>query len=123
MPRQEAQTGGPDRRPRNHKKGAGEETGRTEEGGKRLKTYAKRYEKTKGGHKNEAEGPEGPEAPSTTGGGQHLLRKPVKMTERTHGEGRARKHTQNAMKNSRGNTRMRWGGRKRQAHFGFQKIC
>ena len=85
MPRQEAQTGGPDRRPRNHKKGAGKETGRTQEGGKRLKTYAKRYEKTEGGHKNEAEGPE---ALSTTGGGQHLLRKPVKMTERTQGGGK-----------------------------------
>ena len=57
-PRQEAQTGGPDRRPRNHKKGAGKETGRTQEEGKRLKTYAKRYEKPSGKHKNEVGGPE-----------------------------------------------------------------
>ena len=71
MPRQEAQTGGPDRRPRNHKKGAGKETGRTQEGGKRLKTYAKRYEKPSGKHKNEVGRPE---ASSTPGFGENLLK-------------------------------------------------
>ena len=76
--------------------------------------------KTKGGHKNEAEGPE---AASTTGGGQHLLRKPVKMTQRTQGGGKSPKTYAKRYEKPSGKQKNEVGGPEASSNSGVSKIC